>query len=694
MGAASAVISGVSQVAGIAQGFMGGGGGGGTQFVPDERAKYEADRYAFQAAVEGQKMQEDILKGQLSAQNSFNTYAFDLQNLQMDREVQGAYKNIITQYQDALYNTGLQRMQIEQQNYLDTQQYNTASLQNEANRFAAEMELGLNTKARKVDLAASQAQDTLSEAGIELSKKQAKYNLDMTNARNNLEIEKLKNQEQDLRYSQQMYDLQLATAEQNYQQTQESIKNREEGIDLQGSKINQEYYQANRETQLQDNQSKSQFNTSVSAAEQELQQTQESLRSRDEGIDLQGGRINQEYFQSLRDTQLMENQSKSQYNETVSGAKVQRNLQDAQAEQARGDALRELLRGISKDERQYAQFAALVGASGQRTGVQSANVRFDMLNNEEDASYRRSMMGRYGLSRGAAALGEQQTINSAGNTRRLEQQTIGNRYRSAEENQLLAQRFNEFDRRNNQLAKGVAQQDYQQALNRAGNTRGLDQQMIGNRYLTVGENRDLGQAFNQYDRRTNQLAGRDALADFGEQRASILGQKRREYDVTQSGLGISRFGIGLEGQSAAVDAAGREAALELQTAELRNKSATDFFQKSLLPEAREMGSFMYNNFNSMLQQQQLNAQNSVRQTQAEQGRISTTRQGLIDTEAAKGAFDLIPQQYALNANSNVASYIANQGNTKMQEYAGLNRIGAETHGLLSQLGGYRSPPPG
>ena len=68
-------------------------------------------------------------------------------------------------------------------------------------------------------------------------------------------------------------------------------------------------------------------------------------------------------------------------------------------------------------------------------------------------------------------------------------------------------------------------------------------------------------------------------------------------------------------------------------------------------------------------------------------------QAEYDLGTANSAYDQLLADYELQSQSALASYLANQGNTFMQENAGLNQIGSQTYGLLSQLGGYQTPPP-
>jgi len=599
MGAASTVISGISQVVGVGSTIAGLTRGGGTAFQPDPRAKHEADLLAFTSAIEAQKMQEDILKGQLAAQNDFNQYSFDMQNMQLQKEMELGFNDIQTQYQQALFQNGLERQQLEQENYLRTQQYNASTLANEANRFATQQELELNRQLRQVNYASDETQRSLRAESLKLGQDLAKFNEKMINARNSLDVEKLKAEKQDLLYGQQQFDIALDTANQNYQQSLEQLS-------------------------LSDRQNfrDASFQKGV------------ALNQRDKtGLQLQ-----------QRENQL--NQELTQIDDADSQAKVNEQLSKAQSEFNRGESLRDLLRQISRSERQYSQFEALLGAQDRGSGSQAAGVGFDQLVNDDTATQRRSMMERYGLEQGTASL-ESQSASRRANTSR---------------------RFNDISRSFVDVEGQLADRDLSNSFT------GIDNQL----------NRGL---------ESNRLARRQGGQDLQEQIANIMNQKNRANDVGQSGIAIGGQEAELSKLSGLASNAQQQGNAELELAQLKAQSLNDLFSRSLLPDVRDAGQGMLSAFNSTLDQHLRNTQEGVRQQQTQSQRDNLQRQGLIDVENAKSAFSSLPLQWYNQAYSNLASNTANQGNTRMQEYSGLNQIGAQTHGLLSQLGGYRSPPP-
>ena len=123
-GAAAGIIGVAMQGAGA----FGGGGGSRTQYYEDNRSSYEADMIAFQSAMDNQRLAENVLKGQIQAQNSINDWQFNVQNTQLDAEMNISQQSVIQQYNSSLFQNSLSRLQNELQNYSNTTQYNQAQL--------------------------------------------------------------------------------------------------------------------------------------------------------------------------------------------------------------------------------------------------------------------------------------------------------------------------------------------------------------------------------------------------------------------------------------------------------------------------------------------------------------------------------------------------------------------------------------
>lgn len=124
-------LGGAAGIIGVAlqgAGAFAGGGGGGTQYYQDNRSSYEADMIAFQSAIDNQRLAENVLNGQIQAQNSINDWQFNTQNTQLDAEMNIAQSNIIQQYNSSLFQNSLSRLQNELTNYANTTQYNQAQL--------------------------------------------------------------------------------------------------------------------------------------------------------------------------------------------------------------------------------------------------------------------------------------------------------------------------------------------------------------------------------------------------------------------------------------------------------------------------------------------------------------------------------------------------------------------------------------
>ncbi len=141
MGAAGGIIGLALQGAGM---FGGGGGGGRTVYQPDERAKFEADQLAFDAALDSHRIGENILRDQNRTQQGFDKYAYDLQTMQIERELESQRERVHTQYNMSLFNNSMQRVNNELTNYMTNAQLNQAFLnsgyENEATRRALDLE--------------------------------------------------------------------------------------------------------------------------------------------------------------------------------------------------------------------------------------------------------------------------------------------------------------------------------------------------------------------------------------------------------------------------------------------------------------------------------------------------------------------------------------------------------------------------
>jgi hypothetical protein len=164
LGAASGVIGLGLQAAGM----FGGGGGSQTQYVQDNRAKYEADMIGFQSTLDNQRWAEQILNGQIQAQNSMDDYSFQLQNLQLNKEMEAADQLVQQQYNSALFQNSLSRMTSEVNRYSQLTQYNQAKINADYQDAVTQRKLSLAQAGNQADLANSTANNKIAQANLDL----------------------------------------------------------------------------------------------------------------------------------------------------------------------------------------------------------------------------------------------------------------------------------------------------------------------------------------------------------------------------------------------------------------------------------------------------------------------------------------------------------------------------------------------
>ena len=327
-------------------GMFGGGGGSQTQYYADPRSQYEADMIAFQSAMDSQRLGENILRGQIATQRGIDKYAFDLQRLQLDREMEVADDNVVTQYNMSLFKNSMDRMNNELTNYT-----------------------------------------TLAQ--LQQTKLNAQYQNEAT--RRGLNVDRLQS-ELDYKYSDvdRKFKAQQLGVSSNAALAEKYLKNQGFGIQAAG-----------------------------------LQDQETNLGYEQQGLDLQKTSLNQKYNEGQRglDTKLAEGD-------------VTASLQGANAEYSRNQGLRELLRGVAKNEQEFAQYDALLGSMGQKRGVQSGQMKQDVVN--RTMSEKRSLMGQYGQQLGEAGLGKSMNQADVAQGRRdlLQNRVLGEQDIRNQEGQL------------------------------------------------------------------------------------------------------------------------------------------------------------------------------------------------------------------------------------------------------------------
>lgn len=180
-----------------------------------------------------------------------------------------------------------------------------------------------------------------------------------------------------------------------------------------------------------------------------------------------------------------------------------------------------------------------------------------------------------------------------------------------------------------------------------------------------------------------------------------------QLDLARSELGRQNLGLDLNRQQANQDFVNSQTNRGLQRDDLDSQSYYDLMSKSLLPmEAlTAQGSALdLQRENAIYDSQAANFGNYLNQTGSDLQRHGfDVGQGMKEAELDLTDSAMVPmfqaglgqlrEQRTMNDASNWARYQQQLGQAQLAQAAGLNQLGAQTHGVLSNLGGYQNPAP-
>lgn len=238
----------------------------------------------------------------------------------------------------------------------------------------------------------------------------------------------------------------------------------------------------------------------------------------------------------------------------------------------------------------------------------------------------------------------------------------------------------------------------------------------------IGSDANKNERASIMDRYTSQLGMADLQQSMGDarvdQQGRALNQNKRlsdaNIDLQRGGLDLSRSDISRQQTSSdyARDQAGQQftnaqSMREIQANQLAAQEEYDLLSKSLIPnEQFDMAQSRLDigREQAILDSQAANygmVQGNMGVDLAQQG--FGVEQGIQDEEMALRDSAMLPmfesglgqliEQRTMNDASNWARYQQQLGQASLAQSAGLNQIGAQTHGVLSNLGGYENPPP-
>ena len=247
LGAASGVIGLGLQAAGM----FGGGGGSTTQYVQDNRSMYEADMIGFQSTLDNQRWAEQILNGQIQAQTSIDDYSFQLQNLQLEKEVQMSNESIQQQYNSSLFQNSLSRMNNEVSRYSQLTQYNQAKINSDYQDAVQQRKLALAKTGNEADLASSTTQNSIQQSGLGIQQSGADAQNTLAKRNFDLQGNAITDAETGLNYKQQGLDLNKMEVNQKYAEGSQALDTQQAkgniSGDLQAAQINSQNGNAMRE---------------------------------------------------------------------------------------------------------------------------------------------------------------------------------------------------------------------------------------------------------------------------------------------------------------------------------------------------------------------------------------------------------------------------------------------------------------